>query len=142
MNIFKGEDIKLIILQREPLIMIDSFHYISDTEAESYFKVTDNNIFFIEGTLSEAGIVEHMAQSASAFEGFNYLQQSLSIPLGMIGEVRRLYIDYNHIIKDELKTKIQIVDKALGISLFNVSTSIQNQQVAECQMKIFVKKNV
>ena len=62
--IISGEGILNLIPQRPPIVMVDSFCGIEDDCSYSGLTVTDDNIFCQEGKLQEAGIIEHIAQSA------------------------------------------------------------------------------
>ncbi|MDR1813904.1 MAG: hypothetical protein LBR18_03535 [Tannerella sp.] len=70
-----GEEIKRLIPQREPMLMIDAFYEATDTEADTGVTVSEDSLLVDEGMLSEAGLVEHIAQSASAFAGYKALMQ-------------------------------------------------------------------
>ena len=74
--IISGEGILNLIPQRPPIVMVDSFCGIEDNCSYSGFTVTDDNIFCQEGKLQEAGIIEHIAQSAAARIGYIYLQKN------------------------------------------------------------------
>ena len=74
--IISGEGILNLIPQRPPTVMVDSFCGIEDNCSYSGLTVTDDNIFCQEGKLQEAGIIEHIAQSAAARIGYIYLQKN------------------------------------------------------------------
>ena len=80
--IISGEGILNLIPQRPPIVMVDSFCGIEDNCSYSGLTVTDDNIFCQEGKLQEAGIIEHIAQSAAARIGYIYLQKNEPVPLG------------------------------------------------------------
>ena len=86
--IISGEGILNLIPQRPPIVMVDSFCGIEDDCSYSGLTVTDDNIFCQEGKLQEAGIIEHIAQSAAARIGYIYLQKNEPVPLGFIGSDR------------------------------------------------------
>ena len=65
------EDIKQFIPQREPIIMVDRLVRVVAEEAVTSLVVRDTLCFVNEaGCLSEPGLIEHIAQSASAFAGY------------------------------------------------------------------------
>ena len=63
-------EITRLIPQREPILMVDRLERVEGDSAGTLFLIRDDN-FFLEGKrLAEVGIVEHIAQSASALFGF------------------------------------------------------------------------
>ena len=83
--IIQGEGILNLIPQRPPIVMVDSFFGIEKNHSYSGLTVTADNIFYETGKLQEAGIIEHIAQSAAARIGFLYTRQGEKVPLGFIG---------------------------------------------------------
>ena len=90
--IIQGEGILNLIPQRPPIVMVDSFFGIEKNHSYSGLTVTADNIFYETGKLQEAGIIEHIAQSAAARIGFLYTRQGEKVPLGFIGSVDKLKI--------------------------------------------------
>lgn len=138
MIVIRGEAIKKLIPQREPMIMIDTFYGVTESEADTGFTINNDNLFCSDGFFSEAGLVEHIAQSASALAGFKAISANKPAPLGLIGEVRKCRIHFLPFIGDNLCTHIQIVSEALGVSLLTAETKVKEETSVQCQMKIFV----
>ena len=88
----QGEGMLNLIPQRPPIVMVDSFFGIEENHSYSGLTVTADNIFCETGKLQEAGIIEHIAQSAAARIGFLYTRQGEKVPLGFIGSVDKLKI--------------------------------------------------
>ena len=80
-------EITRLIPQREPILMVDRLERVEGDSAGTLFLIRDDN-FFLEGKrLAEVGIVEHIAQSASALFGYKALQAGVSEPeVRYIGE--------------------------------------------------------
>jgi len=135
----RGEAIKELIPQREPMLMMDAFYDATESEAETGLTVTEDNLFCWNGLLSEPGLVEHIAQSASAFAGYKAKLANRQTPLGFIGEVRKCRIHLLPKVGDVLRTKIQILTEVLGVSLLTAETKVNGVTVVQCQMKIFIK---
>ena len=77
---FKGEDIKRFIPQRNPMMMVDVLQTQDDGSATTVLAVRPDNMFMLpDGTLAETGLIEHIAQSASALASFT--QQTHPQPL-------------------------------------------------------------
>jgi predicted hotdog family 3-hydroxylacyl-ACP dehydratase len=133
------DDVRMLIRQREPFIMLDRFLGASDIEADTSFTVTDGNLFSSDGVMAELGVVEHIAQSASAFAGYKALLLGEPAPLGFIGEVRKCRLHSLPRLGDTLITHLRTVSEALGVTLIEAVTRIEERNAAECQMKIYIK---
>ncbi|HCC53219.1 MAG TPA: hydroxymyristoyl-ACP dehydratase [Porphyromonadaceae bacterium] len=135
----KGEGIKELIPQRDPIIMIDTFYGATDSEADTGLTVSDNNLFHSEGCLMEPGLIEHIAQSASAYAGYKAKVKNEPTPVGYIAEVKKFRIHFLPHTGDELRTHIRIISEALGVSLLSAETKVNGEVAAQCQMKIYIK---
>lgn len=131
-------DIKELIPQREPIVMVDRFLGFDGDVSETEFSVSESNIFVANGRLGESGITEHIAQSAAARLGYLFRSQGKDIPLGYIGSVNKLKIERLPLVGARLHTEIKILQEVMGISLIEAQTSDEQGVVAVGQMKIFV----
>ena len=135
-----GEQIFDLIPQRPPIVMVDALWSVTPTEAVTGLTIKGDNIFLSDGLLREAGLIEHIAQSAAAFVGYANYASQLPPRLGYIGEIKKCKIHLLPPIGEELKTTISIVAEAAGITLIAAQTlNKAGDCVAECQMKIFLK---
>ncbi|MDR2773615.1 MAG: hydroxymyristoyl-ACP dehydratase [Tannerella sp.] len=132
-------NIRELILQREPIIMLDAFYGATESEADTGFVVSDDNLFCSDGYLMEPGVVEHIAQSASAFAGYKAKAGNMPTPVGYIAEVKNFRIHFLPHVGDCLRTHIHIVSEILGVSLLTAETKVEEEVVARCRMKIFIK---
>ena len=135
----RGEAIKELIPQRDPMIMIDTFYGATESEADTGFTVARDNLFCSEGRFEEPGLVEHIAQSASAFAGYKAKMANEPTPVGFIGEVKKCRIHFLPHAGDELRTHIQILSETLGVTLLTAETGVNGKTAVECQMKIYIK---
>jgi predicted hotdog family 3-hydroxylacyl-ACP dehydratase len=139
MTEIKGESIKELIPQRDPIIMIDTFYGATDSEADTGLTVLSDNLFCSNGRFMEPGLVEHIAQSASAYAGYKAKMKSEPTPVGYIAEVKKFRIHFLPRTGDTLHTHIRIISEALGVSLLTAETKVDGEVSARCQMKIFIK---
>jgi predicted hotdog family 3-hydroxylacyl-ACP dehydratase len=128
-----------LIPQREPIMMVDKLCSASDEGATTLLSVRDDNMFLDGEKMCEAGIIEHMAQSASAMEGYKYKSQGKEAPVGFIGEVKKFTLNFMPKIGDTISTEIRVVSEAMGITLINAQSSVDGEVAATCQMKIFIR---
>ena len=138
--IIQGKGILELIPQRPPIVMVDSFYGIEDNCSYSGLTIMPENIFCQEGKLQEAGIIEHIAQSAAARIGSIYLQKNEPVPLGFIGSVDKLVLHFLPEVGQELSTGITVIQEVFDITLVSACVSTQEGVVAECRMKIFLEK--
>lgn len=138
--IIHGEGILKLIPQRPPIVMVDRFFGIEENRSYSGLTVTADNLFCQAGKLQEAGLIEHIAQSAAARIGFIYTQQSEQVPLGFIGSVDKLKIHSLPDVGTELFTEITVVQEVFDITLIAAEVKDGEELIAECRMKIFIKK--
>ncbi|MGN0236125.1 MAG: hydroxymyristoyl-ACP dehydratase [Paludibacteraceae bacterium] len=139
--LFQGEEIKQLIPQREPIIMVDMFAPgEQDNEAAATgLTVAATNIFVQDDHLQEPGIIEHVAQSAAALAGYSTYQQGLPPQLGYIGEIKKFHIHRLPCVGDTLRTSLHVLGTAMGITLLAAEVRVADETVAEGQMKIFLK---
>ncbi|MDE6822000.1 MAG: hydroxymyristoyl-ACP dehydratase [Bacteroides acidifaciens] len=138
--IIHGEGILGLIPQRPPIVMVDSFFGIEENCSYSGLTITSDNIFCEAGKLQEPGIIEHIAQSAAARIGFIYTRQGAQVPLGFIGSVDKLRIYNLPEVGMKLFTEITVVQEVFDITLVSAQVKAGEEVIAECQMKIFIKK--
>jgi len=135
----RGEAIRELIPQRDPMIMLDVFYDATVSEANTGFTISNDTIFSSGGFLTEPGLIEHIAQSASAFAGYKAKIANEPTPLGFIGEVKKFHIHFLPCVGDELITHIFILSEALGVSLLAVDTKVNGKIAVEGQMKIYIQ---
>lgn len=133
-------EIYQLIPQRPPIVMVDAFFGIEENQSYSGLTVTEDNMFCQTGRLQEPGIIEHIAQSAAARIGYIYLQQNEPVPLGFIGSVDKLRIEHLPEVGSKLYTEITVVQELFDITLIAAKVKSGETLVAECKMKIFLKK--
>lgn len=138
--IYRGNEIHQLIPQRPPIVMVDAFFGIEENQSFSGLTIAPDNIFCSEGVFRESGIIEHIAQSAAARIGYIYTQQNEPVPLGFIGSVDKLTIEFLPQAGDQLLTTITVVQELFDITLIAAQVKRNNDLVAECKMKIFLKK--
>lgn len=138
-----NEDIKKLVPQRDPILMVDSLMEVDGDVSVTCLSVRADNYFIDEDRLlAEPGIIEHIAQSASAFAGYRaMLAEAAEPPVGYIGEVRKFRCYRCPQVGDELRTTITMGVEMAGVTIITgeVRLSGGDEIVADTQMKIFIK---
>lgn len=99
-----------------------------------------DNLFCRDGVLQETGIIEHIAQSAAARVGYIYMLRKEPVPLGFIGSVEKMKLFRLPSAGAELYTGITIVQEVFDITLITAEVKENDELLAECRMKIYLKK--
>jgi len=140
--IYTGEAIKKLIPQRDPIMMIDALLKAEGDVCNTTLLVRENN-FFIEAEdhlMSEPGLIEHIAQSASAFAGYRCVEQGQVAPIGYIGEVKKFHCYRRPRIGELLETTVTMGAEINGITIITGEVHVGQEVVADTQMKIFVEE--
>ena len=138
-----NEDIKNLIPQRDPIMMVDKLIDVDGDVAVTSLTVRDDNYFIDEnGLLAEPGLIEHIAQSDSAFAGYRAMASGAVIPpVGYIGEVKRFHCYRRPYVDDELRTVITMGTEIAGVTVITGEIRLGDEIIADTQMKIFIEKN-
>lgn len=134
----KDTDIWDLIPQRDPVRMVDRLLRADDDSAEACLTVRAGNFFLDDdGLLAETGVMEHIAQSASAFVGWRERQKgATSAPLGFIGEVKKFRCHRRPAVGEELHSVITLLTEFDRILVIAAETRVADEVVAETQMKV------
>lgn len=135
-------EIEKLIPQRAPVVMVDELMEAEDDRAVTSLLIRKDNYFIAEdGCLSESGLIEHIAQSASAFAGYNALMNGAeNPPVGYIGEVKKFRCYCRPQIGERLRTTVTVIAENDGVTLVKGETCVDGRTVADTQMKIFIKQ--
>jgi predicted hotdog family 3-hydroxylacyl-ACP dehydratase len=139
--LFDGEQIYRLIPQREPMKLLDAFFEGDDTCATTGLTIRRDCLFCsAEGRLAEPGLIEHIAQSASALAGYKAYRKQQPAPVGFLGEVKKCRIFRLPAAGESLRTSVHVLSEMMKISLLTAETKVGDEVIATCQMKIFIKE--
>jgi predicted hotdog family 3-hydroxylacyl-ACP dehydratase len=138
--LYQQDEIKQLIPQRAPIMMVDALARAEGDEAETGLTIAPDNLFVEDGLLAEPGIVEHIAQSASAFAGYRAVSQGQPVPIGYIGEVKKFHLYQRPAVGQTLRTLITMGTEVNGITLLRGETRVGDTLIADTTMKIFVEE--
>jgi predicted hotdog family 3-hydroxylacyl-ACP dehydratase len=136
-----ADDIKRLIPQREPFIMVDEIEATDGTHAVSALTVRSDNYFMLpDSTISETGVIEHIAQSCSALMGCQALNEpSDHPPVGLIGEVKRFECQRRPRADEKVQTAIEFGFTFGNVTIATGESRIGEELIAKAQLKIFVQ---
>jgi len=145
--IYEGDVVVNMVPQKEPFVMVDKLLFSDDVKTVSGLTLKEDNIFSYKGFFREPGIVENMAQTAALRMGYELNRQKAEkdglqgAPVGYIGAIKGLKIHSLPPVNAELITEVKFENEVLGVLLIKASCTCNGTPVAECEMKIFVKKD-
>jgi len=127
----QGEDIKRLIPQRAPFMMVDEFESGDDSHAVTRLTIAKDNYFMLtDGTMATTGLIEHMAQSCSALAGSR--SDGGAAPVGMIAEVKHFLCSRRPEAEETLQTFGQM-------TLAHCTCTSKGETIAEVDLKIFMQ---
>jgi predicted hotdog family 3-hydroxylacyl-ACP dehydratase len=132
--------IEIFIPQRSPFVMVDKILSTDTKQTTTSFVIKEDNIFCSDGHLLEPGIIENIAQSAAAWAGYIAVSSGKEPMLGFIGAIKNLVIHFLPKVNNKLITTITIDYEVLNALLISAKSFLENNIVAECELKIFLQK--
>ena len=128
--IHKLEEIKKLIPQKEPFIMVSSLLFCSPEEGITALKIEPNNILVEENKLSEAGLLEYMAQSIALQSGFLAQQTNTGKPkIGYIVSIKSAEINKLPHINSTITSAIKNLHEIAGIKDSVVTVKNEKEEI-------------
>jgi 3-hydroxyacyl-[acyl-carrier-protein] dehydratase len=124
-----------LIPQKYPFVMVDKVLAFGENFITSGFTVEESNIFTVNSTFQEAGLIEHMAQSVALYTGYQFFLKKEPAPTGYIGSIKSIEIFELPKLNDNLVTKVIVLQEFAGITLVDISVLLNEVEIARGQMK-------
>ncbi|OSZ78085.1 3-hydroxyacyl-ACP dehydratase [Chitinophagaceae bacterium IBVUCB1] len=135
------QDILQYIPQRPPFVMIDSIAKADGIVSETNFTIREGHLFVEDGTFTEPGLVENMAQTAAAGTGYSLMQQGKTVPVGFIGALKGLNIMDFPKVGDTITTEVSFKNQVLNVHIVQGRVFNKGQEIANCELKIFLQES-
>jgi predicted hotdog family 3-hydroxylacyl-ACP dehydratase len=128
-----------LLPQRPPFVMIDRLLYCDTAVTRTSLRVEEGNIFCDDGRLSEAGLIENIAQTCAARLGYinAYLLHD-TVKVGFIGAIRDLEIRRLPRAGEVVTTRVEVVEEIFRMTLARATVTAGEEIVASCEMKISI----
>ena len=133
----KFEKIEKYIPQAAPFVMVSELIDVNEIGATSKLLVDDNNIFLDRGFLDESGLIENIAQTAAAMDGYKSLMNNQEVVKGFIGSVNNVIINDLPKVGQEIETTIVVENIVMDVHIIKGVVRQGKEVMAECEMKIF-----
>ena len=136
-----AENITRYIPQKAPIVMVGELMSNDESQTVSRLNIDAENIFCADGFFTEPGLIENIAQTAALRMGYTASQKegNEKAPKGFIGAVSKLKIHGFPKVGETLETTVDIKNDIFGIILIQGTSRVNEEVMAECEMKIFVE---
>ncbi|WP_202700966.1 hypothetical protein [Flavobacterium sp. UGB4466] len=129
-----------LLPQKFPFVMVDKMYSFTETSLVAGLKIENDNIFSDNDTFLEAGLIEHMAQSVALHTGYQFFLKNETAPTGYIGSIKEIEIKKLPKVNDSIQSTITILQEFAGITLVDIVTYLNNEEIANGQMKTVLAK--
>jgi predicted hotdog family 3-hydroxylacyl-ACP dehydratase len=140
MTLLEKETVENLLPQKFPFVMVDAMHSYTETSLVSGLKIQQDNIFVKNDIFLEAGLIEHMAQSVALHTGYQFFLRNETAPTGYIGSIKEIEIKKLPQLNDNIQSEVTILQEFAGITLVNIVTKLNNEEIANGQMKTVLAK--
>ncbi len=130
-------NIESLLPQRAPFILIDHLIHFDEVVTRTDFNIKAGHLFVENNFLTEAGIIENIAQTCAARMGYiNTYLIADKVKLGFIGAIKNLVIRELPAAGEWLTTTIEVVNEVFALTLVQAKVVVENKLIASCEMKI------
>lgn len=137
------EEILKLIPQRPPFVLVDKIYSHAENEILSGFTIPEDHVLVKKsGELSEAGIIEHFAQTIALYQGYYYYLKNLPAPVGYIGSIKNIDIFELPKANQELRTKVTVLQQLLGVTMVSGEVFLDGKLIASGEMRTIIAKEV
>jgi predicted hotdog family 3-hydroxylacyl-ACP dehydratase len=133
-----GTQLLQLIPQAAPMVMIDTLSRCDEKTTHTQLKVREDNIFYFEGRLQEAALIENMAQTAAARAGFFAKQKNVPVRKGFIGAIKNAEIFFLPKANNLLETSLELTAEIGDVSVVQCQISVNGKICAKAEFKIFL----
>lgn len=140
MALLEKEMVENLLPQKFPFVMVDAMHSYSETSLVAGLEIQRDNIFVSNDVFLEAGLIEHMAQSVALHTGYQYFLRNEIAPTGYIGSIKEIEIKRLPKLSDNIQSQVTILQEFAGITLVDIVTTLNNEEIARGQMKTVLAK--
>lgn len=138
--LLEKETVENLLPQKFPFVMVDTMYSYTETSLISGLTIQNDNIFTENNIFLEAGLIEHMAQSVALHTGYQFFLRNETAPTGYIGSIKEIAIKKLPEINDSIQSEVTILQEFAGITLVNIVTKLNNEEIANGQMKTVLAK--
>lgn len=135
----KKANIQQLIPQRAPFVMVDQIKFCSENEIVTLFTVDPGNVLCEGGMLTEAGLIENIAQTAAAKAGYESLKENKPVGLGYISAVKNLSVFSRPKTETLLETHVRVKTNIMNALVVTGEIKNQDTTVARCDLNVVLE---
>ena len=136
-------NVRDLLPQQPPFVMVDCLLGFDNDTTTCGYTVPKDGIFTNDGCLSAEGLVENIAQTCAARQGFyNKYVLKRGVQLGFIGAIRNFRVMRLPRVGQQLKTTIRVEENVMGMTLASAKVECEGETVATTEIKIALIENV
>lgn len=132
-------EIEAYIPQQYPFALVDTLYHCQPGEAWAGLRVSPDNLLVQDGYLSEAGILESMAQAVALKAGYEAQDQAAPARVGFIAALKQVHLYALVPVGTTLVTHVRIVLQALDVLVVQTTSGYDTTLVADGEMRLFLE---
>lgn len=121
------------------MILIDTLQYHVSTSLISRLLVVKESLFVTSKQFSEAGILEHMAQSVALHTGYSGYLNKKATREGYIGAIKKAEILQLPRVGEIITTQVTISYSAMDMTLVHIESKVVEKIIATAEMSTVLK---
>jgi predicted hotdog family 3-hydroxylacyl-ACP dehydratase len=131
-------DIRTLLPQQPPMLMLDRLISADEKSASTSLLIRKDNIFVTEGRLNAYALIEVMAQTCAAQLGYAdvYVNGKKDVRIGYIGAVKRMQIENSPRVGETLRTRMEVVEDFGDMKLVAAESFVNNRRIAVAELTI------
>lgn len=122
--------------QRPPFVLVDRLESSSPAGAVTGFEVPASSPVVERGRLTDAGLLEHCAQSAALNMGYQRVANRLPVVVGFIGSLDKFEIRRLPRCGELLRTTVTVEAEAGPVTLLACQVTVGDEQIAQGKLKV------
>ncbi len=129
-------NVETLLPQRRPFIFIDKLVECTQDFAKTVFNIKPDNILVIDNVLSEAGLMENIAQTCAARIGYLNRKGGKGVSIGVIGSVKNFEIKMLPAANQTIETHIKVLNVFASITMVEAIVKLNDEIIATGEMKV------
>lgn len=132
-------NIQDLVPQRGPMLMVSGLVSASDKSLTSSLLVEEGNIFVENGVLRENALIENIAQTAAALNGYRAILEGQAVKNGYIGSIKKMEIISLPKVGSILNTVVTETHNVMDTSIILGEVRDGDILIARCEMSVFIQ---
>jgi hypothetical protein len=127
-----------LIPQQQPFVLVHALISAAPTEFITSFTVRQEHVLVENGRLTEAGLMENVAQSAALGIGYQAHAAGHAAPLGFIGSIGHVTITDRPRVGDRIVTTVLVRHQVANVHVIEGSVHLGEQLLANMELKVVI----